>query len=84
MATFGFGARADAKRKAGSRRGEYELTLSEVRDIAGAAGRELSNWIGTRIRTERRFPSAEAIRERGTSLVREQGHQVPTANWLGA
>lgn len=44
METFGFGARADAKRKAGSRRRAYERALREVRDVAGPSrGRELSN-----------------------------------------
>ena len=85
METFGFGARADAKRKAGSRRRSYERTLREVRDVAGtAAGRELANWIESEIRTEHRFPKVRAVRKRGTSIVREHGHEVSTANWLGA
>lgn len=85
MATFDFDARADAKRKAGSRRRAYERVLREVRDVAGAAaGRELSTLIETEIRTERRFPPARTVRERGTSIVSEHGHEVPTDNWLGA
>lgn len=85
METFDFGARADAKRKAGSRRRAYERALRETRDVAGhSRGRELSNWIEEEIRTRERFPSAREVRKRGAGLLRQEGHQVSTGNWLGA
>lgn len=85
MESFDFGARADAKRKAGSRRRAYERALRETRDVAGPTrGRELSNWIEEEIRTKGRFPSAREVRQRGASLLRQDGHQVSTGNWLGA
>ena len=85
METFDFGARADAKRKAGSRRKAYRRGLREVSDVAGRGrGRELAEWIQEQIRTEERFPSAREVRKRGAKLVRESGGEVSTGAWLGA
>jgi hypothetical protein len=83
--TSGVGARADAKRKAGSRRMSYERGLQEVGDVAGEPqGQELADWIAEEIRSEERFPSAREVRKRGAKIVRESGHEVSTGSWLGA
>jgi hypothetical protein len=85
MEPFDFGARADARRTAGSRRRASERTLREVRDVAGPArGRDLSDWIEEEIRTRKLVPSAREVRKRGAGILRVSGHEVSTGNWLGA
>ena len=85
METFDVGARADAKRKAGSRRKAYERGLREVSDVAGEPqGQELADWIAAEIERREEFPSAREVRKRGAKIVRESGHEVSTGAWLGA
>lgn len=85
LETFDVATRERAKQKAGSRRNAYEKGLREVRDVAGTgAATELAAWIEEEIRTERRFPSARDVRQRGAEICRHEGHEVSTGSWLGA